>query len=201
MKKHSRYTPCLQTRQRHSVPAVLRNLVGSPWRNLILRWNWKAALLSSIFRANIFFAANLTAGWKAAGAAMTSEFVFRACTSGFYGAITQGLGEADPAWAAGLTVMFLVPLISHSLEPMPIRRLETVFDILRDYPACVGRVHWTDRAFYYALDGSIRPLRCALEGQNPPLVNMFLALLRTMRHPRLKSALRLALAERQELTL
>ncbi len=27
-----------------------------------------------------------------------------------------GLGEADPAWAAGLTVMFLVPLISHSLE-------------------------------------------------------------------------------------
>lgn len=116
MKKHSRYTPCLQTRQPHPVPAVLRNLVGSPWRNLILRWNSKVALLSSIFRANIFFAASLTAGWKAAGAAMTSEFVFRACTSGFYGVITQGLGEADPAWAAGLTVMFLVPLISHSLE-------------------------------------------------------------------------------------
>ncbi len=94
-----------------------------------------------------------------------------------------------------------IAFIPQCLEPMPIRRLETVFDILRDYPAYVGRVHWTDRAFYYALDGSIRPLRCAMEGQNPPLVNMFLALLRTMRHPRLKSALRLALAERQELTL
>ena len=47
---------------------------------------------------------------------MKTELVFRAVTSGFYGAMTEAFREAEPAWAAALTVMILLPLANHSLE-------------------------------------------------------------------------------------
>jgi len=47
---------------------------------------------------------------------MKTELVFRAVTSGFYGALTQAFREAEPAWAAALTVMILLPLANHSIE-------------------------------------------------------------------------------------
>ena len=83
---------------------------------LIARWNWKSSLFSSIFRALVFLCANLTAGWRAATGAMLAEFVYRAISAGFYGAITQAFREAEPAWAASLVATVLVPLISHSIE-------------------------------------------------------------------------------------
>ncbi len=96
--------------------AALRRLVREPGKYVVRRWNWKSALTSSLTRGLIFLLANLTAGWRAAVGAMTAEWIFRALTSGFYGAITQTMGEVEPAWQGSLMAMVLLPLISHSLE-------------------------------------------------------------------------------------
>ena len=47
---------------------------------------------------------------------MLVEFLYRALTAGFYGAITQAFRKAEPAWAAGFAVLGLLPIISHSIE-------------------------------------------------------------------------------------
>ncbi len=99
-----------------SLTSVLREIFTNPTDLLLRRWNWKAALFSSFFRSIIFLIANLAAGWRAATAAMVAEFLFRAATAGFYGALTQAFCRVEPAWKAGMAAMFFVPLISHSLE-------------------------------------------------------------------------------------
>jgi hypothetical protein len=98
------------------VGEVLRQFVFEPRQYLVGRWNWKSAVLSSWFRAAIFFFVNLTAGWPAAVSAMSTELVFRGITSGFYGAISEGFAEAEPEWAAALCVTVAVPVVNHSLE-------------------------------------------------------------------------------------
>ncbi len=97
---------------RHAFLLLLRE----PVKYLFHRWNWKSALLSSMLRASLFFATNLSAGLPAALAAMQTELVFRGVTSGFYGALTEAFREAEPAWEAAVTVMVLLPLANHSLE-------------------------------------------------------------------------------------
>ncbi len=99
-----------------TVGAVLLRIVRHPVEHLIRRWNWKSALFSPVPRALIFFFANLTAGWRAASAAALVELLYRGPTAGVYGALTQAFRRADPPWAAGVTVMVLLPLLSHSLE-------------------------------------------------------------------------------------
>lgn len=99
-----------------TVGAVLRDLVRHPARMLIERWNWKAAVLSSLIRAAIFFFTNLAAGWHAAVGALLAELALRATTSGFYGAITEAFSEARPAWAALAAALVVLPLANHSLE-------------------------------------------------------------------------------------
>jgi len=99
-----------------SVGAVFLRLLRDPFSVLVKRWNWKSALLSSVFRAAIFFFANLSAGLPAALAAMQTELLFRAVSSGFYGALTEAFREAEPPWAATLAVAILLPLANHSLE-------------------------------------------------------------------------------------
>jgi hypothetical protein len=99
-----------------TVSAVFGQILRHPTEHLIRRWNWKSALFSPVLRALIFFFANLTAGWRAASAAALVELLYRGPTAGVYGALTQAFRRADPPWAAGLTVMLLLPLLSHSLE-------------------------------------------------------------------------------------
>lgn len=99
-----------------TVTQVLRSRWADPVRLLIGRWNWKSALLSSLFRGLIFFFTNLTAGLHAATGALMAEFCYRALTSGFYGTITQSLSDAQPLWAATLAAAILLPLASHALE-------------------------------------------------------------------------------------
>jgi hypothetical protein len=93
-----------------TVRQVFLLLLRDPLKYLLRRWNWKSALLSSLMRASLFFATNLAAGLPAAIAAMKTELVFRAITSGFYGALTESFREAEPPWTAALTVMLLLPL-------------------------------------------------------------------------------------------
>jgi hypothetical protein len=99
-----------------TVEEVLEGFVSRPYETLILRWNWKSAFLSSLFRAFIFFFANLAAGWHAALGALLAELVLRGATSGFYGAITESFSEARPVAAAMMTAMLVLPLANHSLE-------------------------------------------------------------------------------------
>ena len=95
---------------------MLLQLVRDPVGLLVRRWNWKSALLSSLFRAAIFFAANLAAGWRAAVAAMSIEFLYRGISAGIFGALTQAFRQAQPAWLAACTAMVLLPVASHSIE-------------------------------------------------------------------------------------
>jgi len=99
-----------------TVGAALKGLFRHPTRNLLTRWNWKSAVLSSSFRACIFFFSNLSAGWHAAVGALLAELVLRAATSGFYGAITEAFSEARPEWAAMTAAMVVLPVVNHSLE-------------------------------------------------------------------------------------
>lgn len=99
-----------------TVTEVLRTMWADPMELLVRRWNWKSALLSSLFRGLIFFFANLTAGLHAAVGALVAELCYRALTAGFYGSLTQLLSNASPAWAGTLTALVLLPLGSHSLE-------------------------------------------------------------------------------------
>ena len=95
---------------------MLIGLVRHPIARIVRRWNWKSALLSSLFRATIFFTANLSAGLDAAYAAMLTELVFRGITSGFYGGLTQSFRHATPHWLASIAMMVLLPFCTHVSE-------------------------------------------------------------------------------------
>ncbi len=95
---------------------ALFSLCNRPVELLVRRWNWKAAFFSSLIRGIIFLIANLRSGWQAAVGAMLAEWCYRAFTSGFYGAMTQTLGETEPEWQGAVAAMVLLPLSSHSLE-------------------------------------------------------------------------------------
>ncbi len=97
---------------------VFRRLARDPMELLVRRWNWKAALFSSLFRGAIFFIANFSAGFDAAMGAMLAEFTYRAITAGTYGALMQAFRRATPAWAATGIVMVGIPAISHVIEFM-----------------------------------------------------------------------------------
>jgi hypothetical protein len=99
-----------------TVSQVLRSMVTHPVDRLVRHWNWKSAVLSSAFRSAIFFTANLSAGLDAATAALITEFVFRGITSGFYGAMTQSFRRAEPRTLATVTVMVMLPALTHTVE-------------------------------------------------------------------------------------
>jgi hypothetical protein len=99
-----------------TVGDVFQGFIRHPVQQLIHRWNWKSAVLSSLLRAAIFFFSNLAAGWHAAVGALFAELALRAVTSGFYGAITEAFSEARPVWVAMASAMVFLPLANHSLE-------------------------------------------------------------------------------------
>jgi predicted outer membrane repeat protein len=98
-----------------TVPAALADMLINPWR-LLQGWNWKTALLSACARGTIFFISNLGAGLGAAIAAMAAEAALFATLAGFYGAVVQTFRRAQPAWAASVTIMILMPTVNHTLE-------------------------------------------------------------------------------------
>jgi hypothetical protein len=98
------------------VAEVLADIARHPIDRVLRRWNWKAATLSAVSRALLFFVVNLPAGRRAAVAALLTELVFRASTSGFYAALTQAIGRAEPAWMATLTAMLILPVAQHGGE-------------------------------------------------------------------------------------
>jgi hypothetical protein len=79
-------------------------------------WNYKSAVLSTMLRASVFFATNLSAGLDAAIAAAATDLSFRFVLSGFYGALTQALRRVRPPANGTLAAVVLLPAMAHTLE-------------------------------------------------------------------------------------
>ena len=103
-------------RHGRTIGSVLFLVAENPGEMLLRRWNWKAACMSALSRGLLFLATNISAGLGAAAGAMAAEAVYRSMTAGFYGALTQAFRHVRPVWAASLSTMILLPLVSHSLE-------------------------------------------------------------------------------------
>lgn len=99
-----------------SIESVLWNLLTRPYDTFILRWNWKAAVLSAATRAPIFLLIALGHGWRQASVAMLVEAAFRAGSTGFFAAATQALRKAQPAWLALLLMLTGFPLLTLALD-------------------------------------------------------------------------------------
>ncbi|HKV40198.1 MAG TPA: hypothetical protein VJX67_13375 [Blastocatellia bacterium] len=99
-----------------TVAEILLGLVRCPGDLLWRKWNWKAALLSTMIRGSIFFWVNMAVGFRAAVSALATEIAFRPFIAGFYGAITESFRSVSPNWAGTLAVMLVLPAVNHGIE-------------------------------------------------------------------------------------
>lgn len=83
-------------------------------------------------------------------------------------------GEFAAEVRSGYSDVLFMP---HYREPMPLRILETAWDILRPYPEYPGRERWTERIFYRGEDGEARPLSVVWRNGVPWFVNAATGLL------------------------
>jgi hypothetical protein len=83
-------------------------------------------------------------------------------------------------------------------EPLKARVLQTMGDILREYPdGSEGRRHWSDRVYYrQRADSEPLPLSHFWRNGNPLVVELFVRAMRLVEMRSVRSALRLALNER-----
>lgn len=102
-----------------------KNTIGEAWANLLQNpslfiryWNYKGAILSGLMRAPIFLITYLLGkeSLKLAIGAALVQFTFRFFFAGVGGALIQGFRHVEPAWKALLTILMIVPLISHLFE-------------------------------------------------------------------------------------
>jgi hypothetical protein len=101
------------------------NTIGEAWSTLLRNpslfiryWNYKGAVLSGMLRAPIFLITYLIGkeSLKLAIGAALVQFTFRFLFAGVGGALIQGFRRVEPPWKALLTILMIVPLISHLLE-------------------------------------------------------------------------------------
>lgn len=93
------------------------------------------------------------------------------------------------------TVLFL----NQYKEPVRLRLMQGLLDVVRDYPELSdGRRRWTDRVFFQMDDDSVRTLSSLWVGDGPAVVRWFMTGVRLLESRRVRGALRVALAERQE---
>src|SRR5215213_348161 len=102
-----------------------KSTIVEAWSNLLRNpllfiryWNYKGAILSGLLRAPIFLITYLVGkeGWKLAISAALVQFAFRFLFAGVGGALIQGFRRVEPPWKALLTILMVVPIISHLLE-------------------------------------------------------------------------------------
>ena len=101
------------------------NTIGEAWLSLardpgifIRHWNYKGAILSGGLRAPIFLITYLVSkeSLKLALGAALVQFIFRFLFAGIGGAMIQAFRRVEPAWKALLTILMIVPVISHVFE-------------------------------------------------------------------------------------
>ena len=84
-------------------------------------------------------------------------------------------------------------------EPLRMRVLQTMVDIVREYPENLkGRRSWSDRVFYRE-PGTMTPVPLAAiwNGNGPRIIQQFIVAMRLLEWRGIRSALRLALDDRQ----
>lgn len=94
-----------------SLREALGDILRHPFATLVATWNWKAAAVSVLLRAGVFFASNLRAGQHSAVRAMLVEAAFATAAAGLMGAVTQRLRAARPVWATALMVWLGLPAL------------------------------------------------------------------------------------------
>jgi hypothetical protein len=87
--------------------------------NLFIRqWNYKGAVMSGLVRAPFFFF-SVWAGGEGVVLALaigTIMFAFRFVFAGIGGAMIQALRRVEPPWKALLSILVVIPFISHVFE-------------------------------------------------------------------------------------
>jgi len=91
-------------------PALL-GMLRRPVTNLFAAWNWKAAILSALIRASLFYATNLRSGGGSALRASLVEAGFAILAAGVLASVTQRLRATRPVWATALVVWLAIPLL------------------------------------------------------------------------------------------
>jgi hypothetical protein len=88
-----------------------------------------------------------------------------------------------------------VALMPQYREPLKMRVLQTMIDIVRDYPENLkGRRYWSDRVFYREPGATeATPLAAIWNGNGPRIVRQFIALMKLLEWRGIRSAVRLAL--------
>jgi hypothetical protein len=100
----------------YSAGCALRRLAADPVGQLVVRWNWKSAVLGSLWRGSLFAALAARGGWRAAGAAGGAELLLQAAAAGFSGAVTQAFRRVRPAWQGAGAAAALILCIQHPME-------------------------------------------------------------------------------------
>ena len=95
---------------------VLGAIARHPWRFVLSRWNWKAALVSVVMRGTIFFLTALGGGLAIAVRTLMVDATFRVPLSGVCAAVIQEVRWAQPAWGALAVALVGVPLAAHAIE-------------------------------------------------------------------------------------
>jgi hypothetical protein len=91
-------------------------VVTHPWQTFIERWNWKAALLSALFRGAAFALPMARMAGSEALPGIVIEIGFRVAIGGFWGALLQAFRRAQPAWLASLSIAVILPAAAQVLE-------------------------------------------------------------------------------------
>jgi hypothetical protein len=94
-----------------SLAEALLDILRRPVTNLLAAWNWKAACISVLIRASLFFATNLRSGGGSALRASLVEAGFAVLVAGVLASVTQRLRATRPVWATGLVVWLAIPLL------------------------------------------------------------------------------------------
>lgn len=92
-----------------------------------------------------------------------------------------------------------VQFLPQYAEPLRLRWLQTVWDIVRNYPdAAEGWRHWSDRFFYRCEDGLFRSVAEVWKTPRPPVLNQVLAMVRVAEWQPIRPALRYVLADQSD---
>ena len=83
-------------------------------------------------------------------------------------------------------------------EPLGLRILQTMSDVLCDCPDSAGRERWTDRVFYAPRQGVIVPLSSAWKDGGPRVARWFVSGVKFAGSHRVQRALRKLAVEYQE---
>lgn len=103
--------------ERIAVSDVVRNLLQHP-AQLLLRWNWKTALMGALLRASFYYTV-YTASRESLLVTMTAvsvELVSRFISTGIAGAAVQSFRRARPVWQANMIISIVLPTFSHTVE-------------------------------------------------------------------------------------